>query len=229
MVEEKKNNPEERFRYIGFEVYSGKEKEFWKDETEKKSFLERVKLVRKGSVALERDYSLVHVEAFSKLDKIVVILGSALMIISFFLPWFSLGGMHLNAIGFISKLSLLLGYSAFSSFALTLSAILFLMIMFLSVTFGVLSLVTVFKKNLSEMQFQQKLKNVLRLAFLPLILFGIILVLTLVGIPSPFLSGWGIKGVGENFTLVSLFSISGLGLWMAIVGIILNCVKVSDL
>lgn len=77
---------ETRFKYIGFEIYPGKTKEFWQNEEEKKKFLEEVRQKGSQSTLLERDHSLVKVKVFSSVDKLILTITSILMVVSLFLP-----------------------------------------------------------------------------------------------------------------------------------------------
>src|SRR5262245_41970544 len=83
-----KGSSEERFRYIGFNVFPSKVPEFWKDEAERKAHLDKVQEAHGKFVPLSRSNSLVAARAISGTERWMLTVTSALMAISPFLPWF---------------------------------------------------------------------------------------------------------------------------------------------
>jgi hypothetical protein len=231
--EEKKTNEEERFRYIGFDVYPEKPKKFWKDEAEEKKYLEEVKKRKPGLSSMEREYSLVSASVFSGVDRMVMMISSVLLIIAFILPWFSLsvkdGILRYNPFGYIGKLGLILGYSAFGGSLVVFFALIVLLFMFTSLAYGILSLVAVVKMKGENKKYHQKLKKTLRLGFLPLGLWLVLLIISMIGVQTPFLSGSGIKPLGENFNVIAFLTTSSYGLWLTLCCLIVNSFKANDL
>lgn len=231
--EEKKMGKEDRFRYIGFDVYPEKPRKFWKDEGEEKKYLEEVKKRKPGLSSMERDYSLISASVFSAVDRMVIMISSILMIVAFFLPWFSLSVkdevLRYNPFIYIGKLSLVLSYSAFGGPLVVFFALVVLLLMFTSLGYAILSLVTVVKIKGEGKEYHNKLKKTLRLGFLPLGLWLILVIISMIGMKTPFLSGSGIKPLGENFNVITFLTISSYGLWLTLCCLIVNSFKTNDL
>ncbi|MFH1686162.1 MAG: hypothetical protein ABIE70_01415 [bacterium] len=79
---------DQRFRYIGFEVYPGKPKDLFKSEAEKNKLVESVKAKRESGEVVRDECKLME-ERVSGMDKIVMSLACLVMLFSLFLPWFS--------------------------------------------------------------------------------------------------------------------------------------------
>jgi hypothetical protein len=80
---------DERFRYIGFEVFPSKAKDLYKSEDEHKSLVERVRQKLSRSEGEVRDRCTLLEDRVSHGEKIFLTVVSALLIVSFFIPWFS--------------------------------------------------------------------------------------------------------------------------------------------
>ena len=240
MAEQSKKNEEEkeltedlRFKYIGFEIFPEKAKSFWRSEEEKREYLKKVKEEGPQAGLLERDHSLVKVSVFSKTDKIVLSLTSFLLAISLFLPWFSVRGEKFHAtyigLGFIFKLGTLFGYASSSGFG----AVLFLILLFLTVLFscaaGVLNLLSLFKKYKEQESYLVHLKKTLKLNLIPLVLWVVLIIISMIGMPTPFAKSMGVEGLGDSFNVLSFFALSSYGMWFSLACLIINCVKISDL
>ena len=85
---EKEFDPDERFRYIGFEVHPGKIKELFKSEAEKDKWVKGIQEKRKKGAIL-RDSTSFDVPRVASYEKIVLTVASLILIFSIFLPWFS--------------------------------------------------------------------------------------------------------------------------------------------
>ena len=240
MAEQNKKNEQEdkisedlRFKYIGLEIFPKKVKDFWKDEEEKREYLEKVKQEKSQASLLERDYSLVKVSVFTKTDKIVLTVSSFLLAISLFVPWFSVRGENLHqtyiGLGVIFKLGTLLGYASSSGFGGVVSSVLLLFIILLSCAVGVLSLLSIFKKYNEFEGYLTNLKKTLKLNLIPLALWVVLLFISIIGMPTPFAKSMGVKGLGNSFNIISLFALSSYGMWFSLACLIINCVKINDL
>ena len=84
----KEFDPDTRFRYVGFEVYTGKIKDLFKSDVEKQKLVEAVREKRKRGIKL-REKTSFDIPLLAGYEKIVLTAVSILMIISLFLPWFS--------------------------------------------------------------------------------------------------------------------------------------------
>ncbi len=241
MAEENKKNEKEekisedlRYKYIGFDIFPKKGKGFWKSEEEKREHLEKVKRERSQATLLDRDHSLVRVSVFSKTDKIVVSIASFLLAISLFLPWFSLRGenLHSNYLGleFILKLGTLFGYAPLGGFLLSLFLVLLVLTILSSFGVGVLNLTSIYKKHNELESYLANLKKTLKLNLFPLSLWIILLIIAIIGMPTPFAGALsGAEGLGDGFNVINLFALSSFGMWLGLPCLIINCVKISDL
>jgi hypothetical protein len=81
-------NPDQRFKYIGFEVQPGKIGEFFKSDTEKDKWVDRVREKRKGGARL-REKNSFDEPRVAGYEKFVLAITSILLVVSLFLPWFS--------------------------------------------------------------------------------------------------------------------------------------------
>lgn len=240
MAEKNKKNEKEdkipedlRYKYIGFDIFPKRAKDFWKDEEEKRKHLEKVKEEGSQATLLDRDHSLVRVSVFSKTDKIVLSIASFLLAISLFIPWFSLQGENLHStytgLGFIFKLGMLFGYAPLGGFLLSLFLVLLLLTILSSFGVGVLNLVSIYKKHNDLESYLTKLKKTLKLNLIPLSLWVILIIIAIIGMPTPFAGALGVKGLGDGFNVINLFALSSYGIWLCLPCLIINCVKINDL
>lgn len=229
--EQKTAGSEERFRYIGYDVYSKKPKEFWENKEEEKKYLEQAK--KKKGHQIDREHSMVLVSVFSKVDRIIITISSILMIIGFLLPWFSLNlgerTISYNLFGYIGKLSLILSYSHWSGSLLVVFALLVLLFMLVSLAYAVLSLVFILKREEEKERYYHKVKRILQLGFIPIVLWIVLAIISMFGFKTPFLSGSGIKQLGESLNLITFLSLTGYGMWVVFCCLVVNSFKSNDL
>lgn len=79
---------DQRFRYIGFEVYPGKPKDLFKSEAERDKLVEAVRRKRESGEVIREDCTLLE-ERVSMSDRIVMTLACLAMLAALFLPWFA--------------------------------------------------------------------------------------------------------------------------------------------
>jgi hypothetical protein len=215
---EEEISEETRFKYIGFDIYPGKTKEFWQSAEEKKKFLEEVKQRRSQSAFLERDHSLVKVKVFAKLDQLILTVTSILLVVSLFLPWFSVKGI--GSLFFFSVGSLPAGGALFGIFE-----VLVILTVLSSAGAGVISLLSLYKKQTDMDSYLINLKKKLKLNYIPLVLWVILILISIIGMPTHSAS----SPLGGSFNVIDLFTVSSLGIWLSLPSLIINCVKISDL
>jgi hypothetical protein len=222
-----------RFKYIGFDVYPGKTKRFWKSEEEKRMHLEEVRQKSSESALADRDHSLVRAEVFSKVDRVVLTITSFLLTVSLFLPWFSIRGEAFGSqvlgLGYFLKLGTLFGYAPLSGPLFSVFVILVGLTILSSFGAGLISLVTIHKKRGDAERYLTGLKKRLKLNWIPLVLWVPVLLISVVGVPTPFAGAFGVNGLGENFNVIGFFTLSSFGVWLSLPCAIINCVKISDL
>jgi hypothetical protein len=236
MVEEKKSEKKEddlRYRYIGFDVYSSRTPRFWKNPEEEKKYLEEVKKRKEKREREERDHSLITVPVFSPVEKWILTITSALMILCLFLPWFTLTRgedvMSYSALGYLFNLSTLMTYSGLGGTLLGILAIIFLIAMLSSLAFGVINLLNLYSKASSGEVYLRKVKKTLRLNFIPLFFWIVAVIISTIGVATPLASAFGVNQLKDNFDVITLVTISGVGLWISLGCWILNGVKANDL
>jgi len=84
----KEFSPDDRFRFIGFEVFPGKVGDLFKSDKEKEQWVEKVKAKKeKGGILRER--CTLTEERVAGYEKIVMTITSVLLVATLFLPWFS--------------------------------------------------------------------------------------------------------------------------------------------
>ena len=236
MVEEKKGEKREddlRYKYIGFDVYSSRAKKFWRDPEEEKRYLEEVKKRKEKGEREERDHSLIAVPIFSPVEKWILTISSVLMILCFFLPWFTFtrgeSVMRYNVLQYLFNFGTLMTYSGLGGALLGVLTVIFPVAMLSSLLFGILNLLALYSKTNSEEGYLRKVKKTLRLNFIPFFLWIVAVIISIVGVAAPLASAFGVNQLKDNFDVITLVSISGFGLWISLGCWILNSVKANDL
>lgn len=85
---DKKFDPDERFRYIGFEVESGKLGDHFESDAEKNSWIKRV-LDKRAKGSRLREETSFDKPRVASYEKIVLTITSVILVASLFMPWFS--------------------------------------------------------------------------------------------------------------------------------------------
>lgn len=84
----KEFNPDDRFRYLGFEVKPGIIGDLFKSDSEKESLVKRI-LDRRKSGARVREHNTLEEARVSSTERIVLTISSVLIVVSLLFPWFS--------------------------------------------------------------------------------------------------------------------------------------------
>jgi hypothetical protein len=213
-----KVSDEDRYKYIGFEIYPGETRKFWENEEEKKNYIEEIQRKKSSSSLLEREHSLIKMTLFSKTDKVVLTIASIFMALCLFLPWFSVKGTGLLFFFQIGKLPA--GGVLFGLFM-----VLMILTILSSAAAGVINLGALYKKEKDPESYLANLKKKLKLNYLPLILWAVVLFISVIGMNSTSPG----SSAGGSFNIINLFTQSSVGLWLSLPSLIINCVKISDL
>ncbi len=229
MAEEKQVSPDERYRYIGFEVFADKPRGFWKNDEERKSYIEQVK-AELGS--LYRN-SVVYASVISKVDRIFITVASIMMILAPFLPWFRVKTLYgsesfMGITGLFSLGGFWFYVSKMGGMVVPLSIYLLALLVFLSLALGIWTLLTVYGKAPSQEVYLAKLKKVLKLNVIPLGVFLLIILLSLIGQRVPFGPYLGIEDLTSRYSVVTFIQFSSVGLWMSFFGFMLNVNKAKE-
>ncbi len=209
---------EERYKYIGFDIYPGKMHKFWKSDEEEKKYLEEMRRRKSSSSLLEREHSIIKIVLFSKADKVILTVTSILLVVSLFLPWFSvkgLGPLFFFGIGNLPATGALFGLFTGGMILMVLS----------SAAAGIITLLAIYRKEANQENYLENLKKKLKLNYLPLILWVVAIILSVIGMRTASPD----SPLGSSFNIIDFFTASSLGLWLNLPSLIINCVKISDL
>ncbi len=231
MAEQKQIDPaDERYRYIGFEVFGSKTDPFWRNEDERKSYIAGLK-EQIGSVYRN---SVVYSNVVSKVDRIFIIIASAMMIIAPFLTWMKATTLYGPAsfnglLGVLNMGGFWFYVQKMDGWVIPLTVYLMAAMAVISLILGVLVLLTLFRKAPSEDVYVQKLKSVLRLNAIPFGIFLLIVLLSLIGQRIPFGQYLGINEIDSRYSVVTLVQLSSAGFWLSVFGFILNFNKSKEI
>ena len=231
MAEEKQLDPaDDRYRYIGFEVFGSKTDPFWRNEDERKSYVAGLKQ-QIGSIYRN---SVVYSNVVSKTDRIFIIIASAMMILAPFLTWMKATTLY----GKVSFMGLL-GVFNMSGFwfyvqktggwVIPATVYLLAALAVVSLILGARVLMTLFRKAPSEEIYLQKLKSVLRLNAIPFVMFLLVILLSLIGERIPFGQYLGVQEIDSRYSIVTFIQLSSIGLWLSVFGFILNFNKSKEI
>jgi hypothetical protein len=87
--ETKRISEDQRFHYIGFEVFPGKPKDLFKSDAEREKLVDQVK-AKRSSGQIIRDGCTLMLERVSKGEKLVLTAACAIVLVALFMPWYSL-------------------------------------------------------------------------------------------------------------------------------------------
>jgi hypothetical protein len=230
MAQENQLSEDERYQYIGFETFGKKVPPFWKNEEERKEHLQEVHQ-QEGSVYRR---SVVYSDVLSMADRVAVTIASLVMIVAPFLAWMKVETIYgpVAFTGFFGLMNLdkfWFYVEMMGGMIIPVSVYLIAAIAYLSLVFGVVTLVTLFLKAGSLESYTARLKRVLRLQIIPFLLFLVVVVLSFIGQRIPFGQHLGVWDLGSRYTVVTLVQFSSIGLWLAIFGFLLNFNKSKEL
>jgi len=222
---------DEVVKYLGFGVHPGKIEEFWKSEEEKKLYLQRVKSKEGQTSVLERDAALLNVKLMSGVDKTIGIIGSILLVISFFLPVYSFDiyERHLSgsAISFFANMPLAGGYASWGGAVMVLTLAVLALIILSCPVAGVLNIIGLTNKNKGDEYFAT-LKKYSRFIFVPMALYLLLFLLLIMGAPQPF-GSLGVGALGESLDFGAIFKMTGIGFWLNIAGLAIGFAEMRGL
>jgi hypothetical protein len=220
----RKSDSDTVYKYLGFDVYPGKVGEFWKSDDEKKQFIRHVK-ARGGQISvLDRDTALLNIKSMTLIDKAISIVGGALLILAFFLPVYSIDpsgrGISGSGISFFLNLPFIGSYAAWGGIVMILTLIVFSLLLLSCPVAGVLNILGVLNKNKGD-KYLETVKKFNRFTYIPILLYAVLFIILILGAPHPF-GSLGISGIGESLNLLAIFTLTGIGFWLNIIGLILG-------
>jgi hypothetical protein len=137
--------------------------------------------------------------------------------------------MNYSALGYLFNFGTLMTYSGLGGDLLGILAVIFPVAMLTSLLFGILNLLALYSKTNSEEGYLRRVKKTLRLNFIPFLLWMAAVIISIIGVATPLASAFGVNQLKDNFDVITLVSISGIGLWTSLGCWTLNSVKANDL
>jgi len=205
-------------KYLGFGVYPGKIEEFWDSEEEEKQYRQTVKS-RGGKVGvLARETSVLNIKLMSKTDRIISYIGSILLVLALFFPIYSfkigeniVSGSFLSYIGNIGTI---MGGASESGFILILAFLVFTLYLIACPVAGILNFLGLMNKAQGD-DYLAAVKKNSRFLLVPMGLFGLSILLLLIGSPMPR----DLSSLGGSFGFGAIFTMTGAGFWLLIAGL----------
>lgn len=216
----KQPDPDDKFKYLGFEINPGKIGEFWQSDDERKKYLKRIQGGGQLSV-LDRESSLININLMSSADKIISYIGNIILILAFFLPAYSIGlqGKTLSgsAISYFLNLPFIGAYAAWGGGAMILIVIVYSLLLLACPAAGILNIIGLLNKDKGD-NYLETVKKYSRITFVPIALYIVLLVSLLFGGPHPF-GSLGVDAIGESLNLMAIFTVAGAAFWINIAGL----------
>lgn len=225
---------EDRYRYIGFEVFPKRIREFWKSDADRMAHLAHVREAGGRFVPLSRSNSMVASDPLSLSDRIVLTIGSILLLMAPLMPWFSFtrGDEKLVYSGYVLlfKAGAILEYFSLGPGLLTTAYMLLLALMVLSALFGAATLFALYTGRDADPEvYQRRVHRILNLHYLPIV--GWVTFFSVAASPTviPFAQSLGLGQVESTLNIASLATSSTVGLWVPFAVLWVNAIKGNDL
>jgi len=217
----KQQDPDALYKYIGFEINPGKIGNFWKSDEERKTYVKKVQ-ARGGQLSvLDRDSSVLNAELMSKTDKIISIIGNVILILAFFLPVYSIslasGSLSGSGISFLLNLPFIGSYAAWGGGGMIFTLAIMVLIVISCPAVGVLNILGLLNKNKGE-RYLTTVKSYSRFTLIPIALYVLLIISLIFGGPQPF-GSLGVESLGDSLNIVALFTLTGVGFWLNVVGL----------
>ena len=224
--------PEERYRYIGFNVFPGKAQEFWKTDEERKAHTEKIRETGGKFVPLTRSNSLVAARAMSPFERWTLVITSALMAASPFLPWFSFTrgteNLSYSGISLLMNVGSVRGFLALGPGLLSTSFYMLLALMLISSALGFASLYMLFAGGGSDDSLT-RLHKLMNWCYLPIAGWMVFFGLAMLPTELPYGQSLGLAEVGNEYGMGALTAASSMGLWIPMGALWVNAIKGNDL
>ncbi len=226
-----------RYKYIGFDVYGSKVKEFFQSEDEKKDYEKQVAEYAKSHSSSLRSGTTVQAELLTMVDRVILTMTSVGLIVGGILPWFSVssiyGKLTMPGITLFSSVAGLMGLLGHFAGVLPILVYLFSALAALGVVFGVLTLLMLYMPSGNRESSLSRLRHTLGWQYLPLTVWIAMFIFLIVGVKIPFgedLSNiYAISGLGSKFDIVTFWSFAQPALWLTVGSLVVNAVKSNDL
>lgn len=224
---------DERYRYIGFDVFPRDESDFWKDESEHARHLARVKKAGGKFVPLSRSDSIVASQSLSTWERYVLGGCSVALLAAPFATWFSFTrgdeAMSYSGLSLLTGMGAIMEYLALGAGALTTNFLLLMGLMVMSMGFGALTLFALYAGSDNPEKNMIRLKRILNLHYLPLVGWIVFFVLIMSPTEIPFGLSLGLSQVAGTLDIESLANSSSIGLWIPFAVLWVNAIKGNEL
>jgi hypothetical protein len=224
----------ERYRYIGFDVFPKRIREFWKSDAERATHLAHVRETGGRFVPLSRGNSLVAAPELSGFERIVLTLTSLLLIAAPFLPWFVFTRegerFSYSGLSLLAHAGTVMSYLSMGAGLLTTAFVLLLVLMLAGTLFGIATLVFLYTRRGDNGEAQVRgVRRILFLQYLPIIGWVVFFSITAAPTVIPFAASLGLGQVEDSLNIASLAASSSIGLWVPFAVLWVNAIKANDL
>jgi hypothetical protein len=248
---------EDRFHYIGFDVFPGKPKDLFTSDAEKAQLVDNVVKRRTRGERLREQCTLM-IERISGTERWVLVLASLVILLSLLLPWYSVykervvesaptvtqsaqaddqRGEVITAVQVRKKVErqteTFSGIGSFAAigsmfsggFALMLTGVVGLLFTLSAIALPIYMLMTLFKAKTLDDQFALGLKRLLRLNWIPVILFVLAMLLSFMGGDYGSSSASAYANLGTSYGPGAFLSTISYGLAIAVGAFVLLAIK----
>jgi hypothetical protein len=248
---------EDRFHYIGFDVFPGKPKDLFTSDAEKAQLVDNVVTRRSRGERLREQCTLM-IERISATERWVLVLASLVVLVSLLLPWYSAykerviesaptvtqstqgdeqRGEVISAVQSRKKVErqteTLSGIGSFAAIgsmfsgglALMLTGLFGLLLTLSAIALPIYMLMALFRTKTIDDQSALKLKRLLRLNWIPVILFGLALVVSFIGGDYGSSSASAYANLGTSYGPGAFLSTISYGLAIALGAFVLLAIK----
>lgn len=225
---------EDRYRYIGFDVYPGDIKEFWRSDAEKNSYLARVKETAGRFVPLSRANSFVAAAVLSLTERIILTVCSLVLLASPFLPWFTFSRgeetFSYSGIAVAMNAGSITHFFGMGSGILNVSYFLLIAVMFVSMLFGLLTLLALHTGASGTPEaYVARLKRTLVWQYLPIVGWAVFFGLTAAPTEVPFAGSLGLAQLEHSLNIGTLSASASVGFWLPFAALWVGAIKGNDL
>lgn len=224
---------EDRFRYIGFDVFPKEIPRFWQSDKEAEEFRSQI-VHGVGVSSIDRDFSLLHDEPMTRIDRVILTVAGALLVAGAIMPWVSYRttagtNFSMSWVGALGTLFGGLGTAFAGGLAVGLSALLSLVLVIGSPVLGAWILASVWRSAPSPEAHQMRLRLPLKLGYVLSFAGLAIGILALIGGRIPGFENWGLIDPGESYNLGTLAAMASYGPYIAMGMSLVAGVKSGDL
>lgn len=224
---------DERYRYIGFDVFPKDESDFWKDESDRARHLARVKKAGGKFVPLSRSDSIVASQSLNTWERYVLSGCSVALLAAPFATWFSFTrgdeAMSYSGVSLLTGMGAIMEYLSLGAGALTTNFLFLLGLMVLSALFGALTLFGLYAGSDDPEHSMLRLKRILNLQYLPLLGWIVFFVMIMSPTEIPFGLSLGLSQVAGTLDIAALANSSSIGLWIPFAVLWVNAIKGNEL